>query len=326
MTSLRKVCVSGASGFVGRELCHLLLARGIEVVGATRKPSAELFPDHKLFSQAVVGNVGPETDWGQALAGVDAVFHLAARVHVMRDTAHDPLAEFRLANVQASVCLAHAAAASGVKRFIYVSSVKVNGEETSPGCRYSELDAPHPQDPYGISKWEAEQALQRVAADTGIELVIVRPPLLYGAGVKGNFAQMLAAVWRRLPLPLAAVHNRRSLLYVGNLADALLACASHPAAAGQIYLVSDGEDVSTSDLLRRLAAALGVPSRLFPCPPAMLRLAGRLAGRSAQVGRLLGSLEVDSAKIRRDLNWVPPYSLQQGLQAVAEWYRNQKPT
>jgi nucleoside-diphosphate-sugar epimerase len=326
MTGLRKVCVSGASGFVGRELCRLLLASGIEVVGAVRKPSAGLFPEHELFSQAVVGNVDAETDWGQALAGVDAVFHLAARVHVMHDTAHDPLAEFRLANVQASVHLARAAAASGVKRFIYVSSVKVNGEETSHGHCYSEFDAPQPQDPYGISKWEAEQALQRVAQETGIELVIVRPPLLYGAGVKGNFVQMLAVVWRKLPLPLATVHNRRSLLYVGNLADALLACASHPAAAGQTYLVSDGEDVSTSDLLRRLADALGVPSRLFYCPPALLRLAGRLAGKSAQVGRLLGSLEVDSAKIRSDLNWVPPYSLQQGLQATAEWYRNQKPT
>lgn len=324
MSTLRKVCVSGASGFVGRELCRLLLERGVEVVGAVRKQSAGLFPDNRLFSQAVTGNIGPETDWRQALAGVDAVFHLAARVHVMRDTAHDPLAEFRRANVQATEHLARAAAASGVRRFVYVSSIKVNGEETAQGCRYSEADVPQPQDPYGISKWEAEQALWSVAQETGIEVVVVRPPLVYGAGVKGNFAQMLAVVAKGIPLPLFSVHNRRSLLYVGNLADALLVCASHPAAAGQTYLVSDGEDISTPELLRRLAAALIVPSRLLPCPPTLLWLAGKLTGRSSQVERLLGSLEIDSARIRRDLGWTPPYTMQQGLQATGGWYRSRQ--
>lgn len=323
MGPLRKVCVSGASGFVGRELCRLLLERGIEVVGAVRKHSAGLFPGNKLFSQAVVGNIGPDTDWSRTLAGVDAVFHLAARVHVMRDTAHDPLAEFRRANVQTTENFARAAAESGVQRFVYVSSIKVNGEETVQGHRYSEGDVPQPRDPYGLSKWEAEQALWRIAQETGLEVVVVRPPLVYGAGVKGNFARMLAAVAKRLPLPLASVRNQRSLVYVGNLADALIACASHPAAVGQTYLVSDGEDVSTPELFRRLADEMRVHSYLFPFPAGILKLAGRMAGMSKQLDRLLGSLQIDNAKIRADINWVPPYSMQEGLKATAECFKTE---
>ncbi len=178
-----------------------------------------------------------------------------------------------------------------------------------------------PQDPYGISKWEAEQALHRVATETGLEVVIVRPPLVYGAGVKGNFVQMLKVLAKGIPLPLASVGNLRSLVYVENLVDALILCATHPAAAGQTYLVSDGEDISTPELLRRLGIAMGHPARLIPCPEAVLKLLGKLAGKSDQVERLLGSLQVDSGKIRRELNWTPPCSLRQGLQETAEWYR-----
>lgn len=305
--------ITGASGFVGRELCGKLQEQGAAVVAAVRKKS--LFPgcSDRLLSQIEVGDINPATDWSSALAGVNTVMHLAARVHVMRDTAADPLAEFRRVNTAGTEHLARSAAVSGVKRIVYVSSIKVNGEATRDGQKYSEADAPSPQDSYGVSKWEAEQALQRVAEETGLEVVIVRPPLVYGSGVKGNFAQMLNAVALGFPLPFASVHNLRSLIYVGNLAHALMACAEHPAAAGQTYLVSDGEDVSTPDLLRQLAAAMDVPSRLFPCPATWLRLAGKLTGKHEQIERLLGSLRVDDGKIRRELNWSPPYALQQGL-------------
>lgn len=312
--------VTGASGFVGLPLCEALLKQGWQVKAAVHS-------NHRLpagMELVTVGQIDANTDWSKNLHRVDAVIHLAARVHVMSDTATDPLCEFRRVNTAGTERLARCAASAGVKRLIHVSSIKVNGEENSHGQKFTAADTPSPQDPYAISKWEAEQALHRVARETGLEVVIVRPPLVYGPGVKGNFAQMLKVVSRGVPLPLASVQNRRSLIYVGNLADALIACATHPAAAGQTYLVCDGEDVSTPDLLRQLAAAMGVPCRLLHCPPSWLRLAGKLAGKTQQLERLLGSLQVDGDKIRHDLNWVPPYSLQQGLQATAEWYQNKK--
>lgn len=309
--------VTGANGFVGRALCAEAMRRGLHVRGAVRS-ACELPAGAE---PVIVGAIGGETDWTDALGGVDIVIHLAARVHVMKDTIADPLAEFLKVNLYGTENLARQAARAGVKRLVYVSSIKVNGEQTHEGQKFSGADMPAPQDPYAASKLEAEQALHRVASETGMEVVIVRPPLVYGPGVKGNFVQMLDVVAQRVPLPFAFVHNRRSLVYVGNLVDALITCAIHPATTGQTYLVCDGEDVSTSDLLRQLAAAMGVHSRLFPCPPALLRLAGKLTGKSQQLERLLGSLQVDGDKIRRDLNWVPPFSLQQGLQATAEWYR-----
>lgn len=324
-SGLGRVAVTGASGFVGHAFCCRLLDEGVGVTAIGRsKPIPSLFAGHS-FTQFQVGNIGPLTDWSAALDGVEVVIHLAARVHVMRESATDPLAEFRSVNTAGTEHLARCARANGVQRLVYVSSIKVIGEATLGNQNFTEADKPSPQDPYSVSKWEAEQALHRVAQETRLEVVIVRPPLVYGPGVKGNFAQMLAGVARGIPLPLASVRNQRSLLYVGNLVDALIACAVHPSAAGQTYLVSDGEDVSTSDLFLRLAAAMGVPSRLFPCPPALLRLAGKLSGKSEQVERLLGSLRVGSDKIRRDLNWQPPYSLQQGLQATADWYRSTHP-
>lgn len=310
--------VTGANGFVGQALCAELLRRGLAVRGAVRGQASSIPP---MARATVVGGITIDTDWSAALDGVEMVIHLAARVHVMHESAADPLAEFRSVNTAGTEHLARCAAASGVKRMVYVSSIKVNGEQTCGGQKFSETDTPAPQDPYGVSKWEAEQALQRVASETGLEVVIVRPPLVYGPGVKGNFAQMLNVVSRGIPLPFASLRNQRSLLYLGNLVDALITCATHPAASGQTYLVCDGEDVSTPDLLRQLAVAMGAPSRLLPCPATLLRLAGKLAGKSQQVERLLGSLQVDGDKIRRDLNWVPPYLLQQGLQATAEWYR-----
>ncbi len=315
---MKTVLVTGANGFIGRILCAELLERKYAVRGVVRDSSNW---DGGGSEVVKVKGIDATTEWADAIKGVDAVIHLAARVHVMSDTAADPLTEFRSVNTVGTEHLARCAAASGVKRLVYVSSIKVNGEGTYNRQKFSETDLPAPQDPYAVSKWEAEQILHRVASETGMEVVIVRPPLVYGPGVKGNFAQMLGMIAKRVPLPFASVHNRRSLVYVGNLADALIACATHPAAIGQTYLVCDGEDVSTPDLLRHLASAMGISSRLFPCPPALLRLAGKLAGKSQQLERLLGSLQVDGDKIRRDLNWAPPYSLLQGLQATAEWYR-----
>jgi nucleoside-diphosphate-sugar epimerase len=238
----------------------------------------------------------------------------------MRDTSADPLAEFRRVNTAGTERLARSAVASGVKRLVYVSSIKVNGEETHDGKRFSETDVPAPQDPYGISKWEAEQVLHKVAQETGLELVIVRPPLVYGPGVKGNFISLLAAINRGIPLPLAGANNARSLVYVGNLVDALIACATRPSAAGQTYLVSDGEDVSTAVLVEKIARALGRNSRSFYFPPALLRAMAVALGRAEQVDRLFGSLRIDDKKICRELAWIPPYTLEQGLRATAEWY------
>ena len=287
------------------------------VRGAVRRSDVIL---NSKISRVTVGEINSQTDWSAALTGVDVVIHLAARVHVMKENSANLLDVFRITNVHGTEQLARSAAAHGVRRLVFVSSIKVNGEETIAGHRYTELDTPSPKDPYGVSKCEAEQALHRVVQETGIEVVIVRPPLVYGAGVKGNFAQMLKVLAKGIPLPLASVSNLRSLVYLGNFVDALLICATHPAAAGQTYLVSDVEDVSTPALLRQLGAAMGHPAHLLPCPPVLLKLAGRLLGKSDQVERLLGSLQVDSSKIRRELGWRPPYTLQQGLQATGGWY------
>ena len=268
----------------------------------------------------IVGVAGENADWQGALSGCDVVIHLAARVHVMRENADNPLEEFRRVNVAGTEHLARSAVASGVKRLVCVSSIKVNGEETSDGQSFSECDAPIQQDDYGVSKWEAEQALRRVAEETGLEVVIVRPPLVYGPRVKGNFIQMMNVIARGFPLPLASVRNQRDLVYVGNLVDALIACATYPKAAGQTYLVNDGEAVSTPDLIRNLAKVLGKRSFVFPFPLFIMKFLARLVGKSAAVDRLTQSLQIDSSKIRKELGWEPPYTLQQGLQATASWY------
>ncbi len=312
-----KFMISGAGGFVGKALCAELLRRGQFVSAAVRSGNS-LIENTEVI---IVGAIDSETNWADALRDVDVVIHLAARVHVMRESATDPLAEFLQINLHGTSNLARQAACFGVKRLVFASSIKVNGEQTSATQAFTELDEPNPHDYYSISKWQAEQALWRIAQDTGLEIVVVRPPLVYGPGVKGNFAQMLAVVAKRIPLPLASVYNRRSLIYVENLVDVLIACATHPVAAGQTYLVSDGEDVSTPDLLRQLGDAMRYPAHLLPFPTSWLRIWGKLSGKSDQVERLLGSLQVDSGKIRRDLDWVPPYTLQQGLQTTAESYR-----
>lgn len=302
-----KVLLTGATGFVGRALHPLLLRAGHAVRLAVRRPLAD------GAEQVVVGEIGPDTDWTGAFAGVDVVVHLAARVHQMKDTAVDPLAACRATNTFGTERLARAAARDGVRRLVFVSSVKAVGERTAPGLRWTEDMPARPEDAYGQSKLEAEQALARVAQETGLEVVIVRPPLVYGPGVGANFRSLLRVVASGWPLPLGCVDNRRSLVAVGNLASALLACVTHPAAAGGTYFVTDGDDVSTAELVRRIAIALSRPSRLLPLPVPLLRLAGALTGHASTVQRLTESMAVDSTRIRRDLGWMPPLSMQQAL-------------
>jgi len=312
--------VTGANGFVGQVLCSELLLRGHSVRGAVRSNNIS----QQNIEVIAVGNIDETTDWQNALSGVDAVIHLAARVHIMNDTAVDPLAEFRRINVASTRHLAQCAAEKGVKRLVYVSSIKVNGEATYGESQFLASDTPAPQDPYGISKWEAEQVLRRVADQTGLESAVVRAPLVYGPGVKGNFIQMLRVIAKGIPLPFSSIHNLRSLIYVGNLVDALIVCATNASAAGKTYLVCDGEDISTPDLIRQLAKGMGTKANLFLCPSALLRFAGKLTGKSQQLDRLLESSRIDSGVIRNDLNWTPRFSLQQGLKLTAEWYRKAK--
>jgi nucleoside-diphosphate-sugar epimerase len=309
--------ITGANGFVGRPLCKELFNRGCQVRAAMRSHGQLSAPGETV----TVGAIDGETDWSSALSGVDAVIHLAARVHVMKDRAADPLAEFLKVNLYGTSNLAQQAASAGVKRFVYVSSVKVNGEQTTANRPFTESDEPDPQNPYAASKWRAEQDLQRIARETGLEVVIVRPPLVYGPGVKGNFIRLLAAIDRGIPLPVAGANNMRSLVYAGNLVDALIACATHPAAAGQTYLVSDGDDVSTAMLVDMIARSLGRNNRAFNFPHAILRAVATVLGHAEQVDRFFGSLRVNDEKLRRDLAWSPPYTLEQGLHATSEWYR-----
>ncbi len=244
----------------------------------------------------------------------DVVFHLAARVHVMREPSSDPAALYRLANATGTLVLARAAARAGTRRFIFLSSVKVNGESTETGHPFTAADNPAPQDPYGISKLEAEQGLRQIAAETGMEVVIVRPPLVYGPGVKANFASLLRAVQRGLPLPLGAVTgNRRSLVALDNLVDLLMTCIDHPAAGNQTFLVSDGEDLSTTALIRRMGQAMGKPVRLVPVPSALLHAGATVIGKGSVAQRLLGNLQVDIAHTRTTLGWTPPISVDEGL-------------
>lgn len=311
-----RLLVTGATGFVGRPLCAEAIRRNFRVRGAIRSPCqlpAGVEPE-------VVGLIDEHTDWSAALADVDVVIHLAARVHVMKDTTVDALAEFRRVNVDGTLNLARQAIVAGVQRFIFISSIKVNGEGTVLGRLYTSEDQPAPIDPYGISKREAEDALRQLASESSMEVVIIRPPLIYGPGVKANFLSMMNWLDKGIPLPLGAIANQRSLVALDNLIDLIVTCIHHQAAANQTFLAGDGEDLSTSELLRRMAAALGKKAWLVPVPSFLLVWGARLAGKQAIAQRLCGSLQVDISKAKELLGWKPPVSVDEGLRKTAIYY------
>lgn len=317
---MNTVLVTGASGFIGRALCAELRARAeaVRPVMHARQPGP---PSRAVAADvAYVGDIGPETDWRPILIGCDSVVHLAAHVHKRRGSEGGSISAFQRVNVEGTEALARAAARSGVRRFVFLSSVKVDGERTVEHP-FNERDPIAPVDEYAASKAEAEARLNKIAADTGMEVVILRPPLVYGPGVKANFLSLLKAVDAGLPLPFSSIDNRRSLIYVGNLVSAIAISLSHPAAANRMFLVSDGEDVSTPELVRRLARSLGVRPRLLPFPVSMLRLTGRLSGMHAAVDRLVNSLQIDTTCIRTVLGWQPPFSMTAGLAETASWWR-----
>lgn len=319
--SMGNVLVTGANGFVGRGLVAALACNNIGVSAAIRQnTSAGPGKFAPAFPVYAIGNIGPKTDWSDALYGVQTVIHLAARVHVMDETASDPLTEFRQVNTLGTEHLAMAAVRAGVRRLVYVSSIKVNGEATVTQL-FRESDVPNPTDPYAISKWEAEQTLARIAAKTKLEIVVVRPPLIYGPGVGGNFRSLLEWIDRGIPLPLASVKNHRSLMGLENFVDLLMTCATHPNAGGEVFLASDGVDLSTPELLRRVARALTKPARLFSFPEPLLRATAAFLGKGNQCERLCGSLRVDSRKSREVLGWTPPLSIDDGLNNTATWFR-----
>lgn len=311
------ILVTGASGFVG-SAAALRLKRDGEHVRPVVRPGSPVLPE--LGEPYRVHSISAETDWTGALAGVSAVVHCAARVHVVSDRAADPLAEFRVVNVAGTARLARQAAAAGVRRFVFISSVKVNGERTLPGAPFLADSPPAPEDAYGISKLEAELELRHLAERTGMEVVVIRPVLAYGPGAKANFLTMMDMLRRGVPLPLGSIDNARSLVALDNLVDLVVTCVHHPAAPGQTFFVSDGEDLSTPELLRRTAAALGTEARLIPVPVSMLRLGARLVGQADIAQRLCDSLQVDIGKTRSLLGWKPPVSVDQALAQAAEHF------
>lgn len=313
---MQRVLVTGATGFVGRTLTGVLLDSGYQVRAAVRKHSPALPP---AIEQVAVADIGAKTDWAQALQGVDAIVHSAARAHIMNAKPSD-FDLYYETNARGTARLAQAASSSGVKRFVYVSSIKVNGEERSSGA-YTATDTPNPQDPYGQSKWEGEQAL--LAIGGSMQAAIVRPPLVYGPGVRANFLRLMRWVDREVPLPLGSIHNRRSLVSVWNLCDLMRHMLVAPLPRGQAWLVSDGEDLSTPALIRRIAQAMGRRARLLPVPVALLQFAATLTGKSAEISRLRGSLAVDITATRRDLGWTPPLSVDEAMLRTVQWYLNE---
>lgn len=311
-----KVLVTGASGFVGSALCRHLEGKGQSVVAAVRNRSAGFSPE---VEQRIVSDLGADVKWGEVLVGINAVVHCSARVHVMNETSIDPLEAFREINLRGTTCLAEQAVKNGVKRFVFISSIKVNGESTRE-CPFSAESIPAPEDPYGISKWETEQALQKLAKETGLEVVIIRPPLVYGPGVRANFLKLMQMVNLGFPLPLGAINNQRSLVALDNLVDLIDTCLSQSAAINQTFLVSDGHDLSTTELIKNMAVALGKPARLISVSESVLWIAAKLFGKRDFAQRLCGSLQVDIDQTRSRLGWSPPVSVEDAFRKTAEHF------
>lgn len=313
------VLVTGATGFIGRVLARELSHRGIAVSCATRSKS--VITD-SCQRQIAVGEVGATTDWHSALEGVDTVIHLVARAHILKETSVNPTADFEAVNHHGTRRLAECAVTAGVKRLVYVSSIGVNGDRTQGSDVFSELSAINPHNAYAQSKLEAEKALAEVAMSTGLEVVTLRPPLVYGPNNPGNFMRLLRLIDRGVPLPLASIKNRRSFIFVENLVDLLITAAFRPAAAGQLYLVSDNEHISTPQLIKQLARLMARPARLWPFPSRGLKLASKIIGREGEIDRLVGSLIIDNRKTLNQLKWRPPFTLLQGLEKTVSWYRS----
>ena len=316
---MSSILVTGASGFVGRSVCRVMVANGHDVTALVRRAGTSAGAARE-WNHGGADFAGLAEAWPRDLVP-DCVVQLAARVHVMNDTAADPVAAFRATNVEGALRVARAARERGARRMVFVSSVKA-AAEFDGGVPLAESMPAAPEDAYGLSKLQAEEALWQYGEQSGLEIVIVRPPLVYGPGVGANFLQMMNALWRRLPLPLGAIDARRSLVYVENLADALMHCATDPRAANTCFYVRDDEDPSVAGLLRALGRHLGRPARLLPVPVSLLRVAGAITGRAAQMERVTKSLRVDDSRIRETLSWKGPFTLDEGLAATARWYRS----
>lgn len=308
MKNIKNLFLTGGTGFVARRLLDLLSSGDFRITCAVRRKTSFIGT-----VRPVIGMLDGATDWSAHLEQCQVLIHTAARAHVMKDEVANPLAEYRKVNVDGTLNLARQAVNAGVRRFVFISSIKVHGEQTPPGQPFTADDSLAPEDAYGISKMEAEQGLQALAEKTGMELVVIRSPLVYGPGVKGNFANMISLVNKGLPLPLGAIHNKRSLVALDNLVDLIVTCIDHPAAANQIFLAGDGQDLSTTELLRGVGRAMGKPARLIPVPAGMLMFGAGLLGKKAVAQRLLGSLQVDISKARNLLGWEPPVSAEEGL-------------
>lgn len=314
---MKKILLTGATGFVGQGLARFLLAKQDLCLRAVIRSNNSTISNGV---EVVKEEISPFSDWTEAVRDIDIIVHLAARVHVMQDLSQDPISEYRRVNVDGTLNLARQAAAAGVKRFIFLSSVKVNGENTDSGSPFREEDQPCPVDPYGVSKLEAEKGLFDLAKITPMEIVVIRSPLVYGPGVKANFRMMMKWLAKGVPLPLGAINNRRSMVFVDNLVDLIQVCFEHPQAANQVFFVSDGEDLSTTDLLKKLCVALGKPQRLLPFPQKWLEWVFHVLGKSDLTNRLCGSLSVDIEKSHQVLNWTPPVSVDQGLKITANHF------
>jgi nucleoside-diphosphate-sugar epimerase len=314
---LKRVLLTGVSGFIGAALVNVAHEKGFIIRGAVRSTS-ESIPS--FVEQVAVGNILPNTNWQMGLDGSDIVIHLAARVHVMQDMAGNPLSEFRLINTEATLNLARQAAESGVKRFIYLSSIKVNGELTSLGTPFTPDDIFVPTDHYALSKYEAEQGLLSLAKETNMDVVIIRPPLVYGPKVKANFLSMMKWLYNSIPLPFGAIQNKRSLVALDNLIDLIITCIEHPSAANEVFLVSDDEDLSTSELLTRVSNAEGKRAWLLPVNQKVLEFCLGLIGKKDLAQRLCASLQVDISKTKKLLNWTPVISVDEGLKKTTQYF------